>query len=245
MLNIFEQPWTLIALSIVFFFILQIIRQCETNWWISNLLIILFLLGLALNRFYGVLSPKNKYIVPLFIIILLIYEAVLIGRAIWIDKNLWWLWIVPIVIAIIGFGLDAFVKTDMELIRDLIHTGASAFEDEKPAQIQALVAEDYHDSYHRSKDSLMDHCRNILSQPLIERIVPRIVSFTLESPTAQLICVSQISFDRTSYASQYYNQGMLVTTQIELRKQANNQWFINSLEITQINMYPASWSDIR
>jgi hypothetical protein len=91
----------------------------------------------------------------------------------------------------------------------------------------------------------MDHCRNILSGPLIEKIVFKIASITLESPTAQLICVSQISFDRRSYASQYYNQGMLVTAQIELQKQANNQWFINRLEITQINMYPARWSDIR
>jgi hypothetical protein len=236
MFNVLEQPWTLIAVSIIFYFVLQIVRQFETNWWISGLLIILFILALSLNRFYGAFAPKNKFVVPLAILILLIYEASLIIRAILMDKKLWWLWIMPMAIAIIGVGLDALVKTNMEMIRTVIYTAAKAVEDENPAQIETIIAENYSDSTHRSKDSLMSRCRTILSGPMAEKIIPRIASITVQSPTAKIVCTSQISFDSRSYVSQYYMQGMLITTEIELQKQVNNQWFISSVEIIQINM---------
>jgi len=245
MLNVFEQPWTLIAVSIIFYFVLQIIRQCETNWWISNLLIILFLLVLALNRFYGAFSPKNKFVIPAAVLILILYEAVLVIRAAWGDKTLWWLWIVPVVIAVTGVGLDTFVKSDMEMIRTAIYSGASAVENENPDRVESVISDNYSDSFHRSKESLMRHCRSILSEPLIETIVPRITAVSIEPPNASIVCVSQISFSPSSYASQYYGSGMLVTTRIELQKQATNQWLMNRIEITQINMYAASWSDIR
>ncbi|MHC4130912.1 MAG: hypothetical protein ACYSSP_05915 [Planctomycetota bacterium] len=245
MFNVLEQPWTIVAVSIIFYFVLQIIRQCETNWWISCLLIILFILALSLNRVYGALAPKNKFVVPLAILILLIYEVSLIIRAILMNKKLWWLWIIPIVIAIIGVGLDALVKTNIELIRAVINTGAQAVENEDPDQIDKIIAENYRDSSHRSKDSLITRCRNILSRPMVEKIIPSITSITVESPTAKVLCTSQVSFDSRSYVSQYYMQGMLISTEIELQKQANHQWLISRLEITQINLQPASWSNIQ
>jgi hypothetical protein len=245
MFNVLEQPWTLIAISIVFYFILQIIRQYETNWWISGLLVILFILILALNRFYALFSPKIKIVVPLAIALLLIYEAALIVRAILIDNKLLWLWVIPIVIAIAGVGLDFFIKTDLEVIRAVIRTGAYAVEEENPSRIDIIISENYRDSAHRSKDSLMSHCQCVLSQPLVEKIVPRIASITVESPTARAVCTSQISFDNKSYVYQNYMRQMLVTVNIELQKQLNNKWLINRVEIVQINMQPASWSNIR
>jgi hypothetical protein len=245
MFNVLEQPWTLIAVSIIFYFVLQIIRQCETNWWVSCLLIILFILAISLNRFYGAFSPKNKLVVPLAILILLIYEASLVIRAILVDKKLWWLWVIPVLIAIIGLGLDTLIKTDLEIIRAVIYTGARAVENESPAQIETIIAENYRDSTHRSKDSLISRCRNILSRPMVEKIIPRIASIIVESPIAKVVCTSQISFDSKSYVSQYYMQGMLIRTEIELQKQPNDQWLISSIEIVQINLQPASWSDIR
>jgi hypothetical protein len=200
---------------------------------------------MSVNRFYGAFAPKNKFIVPLAILILLIYETSLIIRAILMDKKLWWLWIIPIVIAIFGVGLDTFINTNMELIRTVIYTGAKAVENEDPAQIETIIAENYRDSTHRSKDSLISRCRNILSGPMVEKIIPRIASVSVGSPTAKVVCTSQISFDSRSYVSQYYMQGMLITTEIELQKQLNDQWLISSIEIIQINMQPASWSDIR
>jgi hypothetical protein len=80
---------------------------------------------------------------------------------------------------------------------------------------------------------------------MVEKIIPRIASVSVGSPTAKVVCTSQISFDSRSYVSQYYMQGMLITTEIGLQKQLNDQWLISSIEIIQINMQPASWSDIR
>jgi len=245
MFNVFEHPWLLIGVSIVFYFVLQIVRQSETNWWISNLLIILFVLALALNRFYGAFSPKNKFVIPLALLVLMLYETSLVIRAVLVDKKLWWLWTLPVFIAVTGIGLDTFVKSDMEMIKSVIYTGASAVENENPESVEAVISEDYSDSFHRSKASLMRHCRNILSRPLIDKIVPRITAINIKPPNADLICVSQISFEQNSYASQYHNQGMLITAKIELKQQANNQWLMNRIEITQINMYSASWSDIK
>ncbi|MHC4265337.1 MAG: hypothetical protein ACYSUK_05310 [Planctomycetota bacterium] len=161
------------------------------------------------------------------------------------DKKLWWLWVIPVLIAIIGLGLDTLIKTDLEIIRAVIYTGARAVENESPAQIETIIAENYRDSTHRSKDSLISRCRNILSRPMVEKIIPRIASIIVESPIAKVVCTSQISFDSKSYVSQYYMQGMLIRTEIELQKQPNDQWLISSIEIVQINLQPASWSDIR
>ncbi|MHC4757647.1 MAG: hypothetical protein ACYTE8_03225 [Planctomycetota bacterium] len=245
MLNVLQQPWTLIAISIAIYFVLQAIRQCETNWWISSLLIILFVLSLTLNRFYTTISPKNRFVIPLALIILLIYETSLVVRAILADKKLWWLWIAPAFIAVAGTGLDVLIKTDIELIRNVIYTGASAIEREDASKVEPLIADDYSDSFHRSKESLMARMKSMLSQPFVEKITPRIASITVESPTAKVNCTSQISFDSSSYVSQYYMKEMLVTTDIELQKQSNDHWLINRIEIVKINLQPANWSDTR
>jgi hypothetical protein len=165
----------------------------------------------------------------------------LILRSITPQKCRWWLWLFPAVLVIAAFGLDYLVETDLEKINAVIDTGVSAFEKEDPDSIEPIIADNYHDSYHSTKSVLMAHCREILSEPLIEKNIKRTVSIDIQPPKATVIFTVRVLFDPQSYVYQGFKQQILTEVQADLQKQPNNRWLINRVELLKIDFQPAGW----
>ena len=111
----------------------------------------------------------------LLVVAILTLPVLLMLRRIFPDKRHWWQWLLPPFLAVAAFGLDLLVQTDLEKINEVINTGIKAVENEDCASIEAIISDNYHDSYHNTKKHLMYHCRARLVEPLVEKNIKRIV----------------------------------------------------------------------
>jgi len=89
MFNIFEQPWTLLTVSILVLFV------------------------------------------------------ILIFRRIFPEKQNWWQWFLPVLLAIGAFGLDYLVQTNFEKINTVINAAVKAVEEENCAALMTTISDNY------------------------------------------------------------------------------------------------------
>lgn len=193
MLDIFEQPWTLLIAAIIVLFVMLVLRRIlpEKQHWFANG-------GLAL----------------------------------------------PIFLIVAAFGLDWLVKTDLEKINTVINTGVKAVENEDCASIEAIISDNYHDSYHNTKKDLMYYCRARLAKPLVEKNIKRIVSIDISGPKATAIFTVRIIFDKQSYVYQSFKSQVVTKVEINLQKELD-KWLIKEVEVLEIDRQPVNWQDIR
>ena len=161
------------------------------------------------------------------------------------QKHHWWQWLAPVLIVAAAFGLDYFVRTDTEKIRTLIKTAAKAVEEENPGAIEPLISPYYRDSFHNSKQRLMNHCRSTLSRPLVEENITRIGKIEFSSPktTATATFTVRIRFDQQSYAYELKRE-MFTRVKLDLQKEPDSRWLIKRAEIVAIDLQPADWKTI-
>jgi hypothetical protein len=178
----------------------------------------------------------------LLIISAAVVPVVFIIRAVFPQKYRW-LWLVPILIAISAFAIDYFVKTDAEKVKAVLIASSEAVEKENIEALKPLLSDDYRDSYHPSKDAILNNCRYWLMQPIIEKNVLRVVSLKVEPPNAEAVFTVRVVFDPKGPVFQY-RKLMLFKLRGQLRKQGND-WFITRLEVLEIDLHPAGWQQIQ
>jgi hypothetical protein len=170
-------------------------------------------------------------------------------RSIFPEKRRWWQWLLPVFLVVAAFGLDFLVETDLEKINAVIDKGVKAVEDEDPDAIEMIIADNYSDSYHSTKNALMAHWREMLSEPLFGKNIKRIVSIDLNPPKATVIFTVRVLFDPQSYVYQSFKQQLLAEVQANLEKQPDGLrlgtpyggWLINRVELLKIDFQPAGW----
>jgi len=192
MLNIFEQPWTLVGVSIIALFVILTIRS------------------------------------------------------VWPERRRWWQLLVPVAIAAAGFGLDFLVQTDLEKINALIDTGIKAVEKEDCNAIETIIAGNYHDSFHNTKNDLMSHCRMQLTPGLVTKNKKNACLVELSPPTATATLFVLLTFEKDSYISRECNKSsILVKVKLYLEKQSNKGWLITRAEVMEIDRLQVDWRQIR
>ena len=192
---------------------------------------------------------------PMLITAGFVFLLVLILRSIFPEKRHAWQWLVPALLAAAAFGLDYLVETDLEKINAVISIAVMAVEEENPAAIKAIIADNYRDSFHKTKDVLMHHFRARLSEPLIEKNIKRIQTVEIssrsgealrgdESPTATAVFTVRMLFDKRSYVYQSFKQQLHVKAELNLHKQPDGRWLITRAEILELDLRPVNWKDI-
>jgi hypothetical protein len=154
-------------------------------------------------------------------------------------------WLLPALLVAAAFAFDFLVETDTEKINALINTAVLAVEEENPDAIEPIISDDYRDSVHNTKSSLMSHCRIRLSEPLVEKNIERIVAMDISGPTATAIFTVRIIFDKQSYVYQSFKSQMLTKVKAHLRKQPDNRWLINRVELLEIDRRSTGWQDLK
>lgn len=101
--------------------------------------------------------------------------VILTIRSVWPEKRRWWQLLIPVFVAIGGFGLDFFVQTDLEKINSLIDAGIKAVEEENCDAIESIIADNYEDSFHNTKNELMSHCRRSFLHLRLQKIKRQLV----------------------------------------------------------------------
>ncbi len=175
------------------------------------------------------------------IIVLLI---LLMVRSIFPEKRHWWQLALPAFLAVAAFGLDRLVQTDLEKINLVIDTGVKAVEQENPDAIEALISENYSDSYHKTKTALMRHCRRRLSEPVVEKNIKSIIATDIQGPNATAVFTVRIVFDKRSYIYRSYKRIILAKVKTNLQKE-QGKWLINRVELLELDMQPVDWRHVR
>ena len=97
--------------------------------------------------------------------------VVLVVRAVCTGKRRLWLFLIPVLLVVLAVGLDYAVETDLEKIRNTIKALAEAVDEEDADALEKVLAENYYDSFHRSKDAMIRNFKSRLSYPLFEKII--------------------------------------------------------------------------
>jgi len=175
----------------------------------------------------------------------LVLFGILTFRSIFPEKRRWWQLLVPVAIAAGSFGLDFFVQTDLEKINAIIDAGIKAVEEENCNAIGAIIADNYQDSYHKTKKDLMAHCRMELSAPVVEKNKKSACLVELSPPEAKATLFVLITFDKNSHVSQEYKSFILVKVKLYLQKQRDKSWLITRVEVLEIDRQRVAWQDVR
>lgn len=171
----------------------------------------------------------------------LVLFGILTFRSIWSEKRRWWQWLLPLGVAALALGLDFGVATDLEKINGIIRTGIRAAEQEDCATIARLIAPDYADSFHKTKQALMARCREKLVPPAVEQIRKLDVIVEISPPRATATFTMLMKFDKDSYWANAYKQYALVKMQFFLRKQPDKSWLVNRAEVQEVDKTPVNW----
>jgi hypothetical protein len=156
-------------------------------------------------------------------------------------KRAWVFWLLPVVIAIAAFGIDYLVQTDREKIEAVLAKACRAVEGEDIRALASLISNDYRDSVHPSKQALLNHFGERLSKPVIEKIVPAIVSLDIKPPDATVVFTARVMFDPKGPVYEYQKM-MLFKLQADLKREGD-EWLFSRTEILTIDLQPAGWKN--
>ncbi len=171
----------------------------------------------------------------------LVLFGVLTFRSVWSEKRKPWQWLLPVGVALLGVGLDLAVTTDLEKINQVIKTGLKAVREENCAAIAPLIAADYQDSYHKSKESLLARCRAELVPPAVQKIRKVSSKIEITSPTAKAALSIWLTFNKDSRWAQAYKPTALIAMDLYFRKQPDKTWGINRVEVREVDKTPVTW----
>jgi len=171
--------------------------------------------------------------------------VLLMVRRIFPEKRHWWQLTLPAFLVAAAFGFDFLVKTDLEKIKAVLNTGVKAVEKENPDAIEPIIADNYSDSFHKTKANLLSHCRIRLAEPLIEKNIARIVEIKISLPAATAIFTVRILFDKRSLIYQNFKSEVRIKVKLDLQKQLDNNWLINRIEILELDRQPFNWENIK
>jgi hypothetical protein len=175
----------------------------------------------------------------LFIVAGVVFVGVAIFRDALPPKRAWIFWLLPVVIAIAAFAIDFFVVTDKEKIEDALAAACKAVENEDIKSLEPLIWKNYSDTFHPTKQVLLNHFQSRLDEPVIEKIVPAIVSLDIKPPQATVVFTARVMFDPQGPVYQYRKM-MLFKLQADLTKEGD-EWFFSKAEILTIDLQTAGW----
>ena len=181
----------------------------------------------------------------LLIVAVLVLFVVLMLRRIFPRKRYWWQLMLPVFLTVAAPGLDLLVQTDLEKINAVINTAVKAVEKEAPDAIETIISDNYSDSYHNTKKNLMHYLRKVLSKPLVDKNIKRVLTIELSPPKATTILTVRTVFDKQSSIYQNFKSLMLTKVKLNLQKEVNDEWFISKIEILEIDRQPVNWKDIK
>ena len=170
--------------------------------------------------------------------------AILTFRSVLPEKKRWWQLVIPLMPVAAAFGLDMLVQTDNEKVTSVVKQTVRAAELENLSQIRLLLAPDYHDSMHRSPNQLIHHLKTYLKPDTIKQI--KVISFQkqITGSRAKAMLIVIVKFEKQSPIAQNYTPNFFVKSLLHLKKQPDNNWLTDEIEITEINRVSVNWRSL-
>ena len=160
------------------------------------------------------------------------------------ERRRWWHWLVPLAVAGIGFGLDFLVATDLEKVHATVGAVLKAVAVEDCRAVAALIAPDYSDSHHATREQLLERCRQELDGPTVEVVKSRNPEIELTDSEATVTLNLFFRFEQASRVARQYKAVALVKVRLHLKKQLGGRWLIERAEPLEVDTFPVSWRSL-
>jgi hypothetical protein len=181
----------------------------------------------------------------------LVVVALLTMNVLWVisalkpEKIRYWVWLAPLLIVVLAFGIDLLVKTDREKVHILIESAIKAAEQEDIEAFDSMFAADYSDSAHASKEAMMRFCRRMLGEPLIEKIKKMgLTEPQIDGAKASATLTVMTRFDPQSYYYRSNFPAVMVKVKLVMTKQPDKSWQLQQAELVEINKQPMTWRSV-
>lgn len=246
MLNVLEKPWLLFGAAIVALIIIYIIQLDRKMYWL-NLAVLLCSVLLYVSITSTWLDFSRTFAMLLRIILpaaVAAFAILLVINTVQLNERLAYLWLVPVSLCALAFGLDALVGTDKEKITAVIDKSIQAVEKEDSAAFAKTIAEDYQDSFHKNKQELISHFKRELYEPVIANNRKTHQQTDIQADEAIAMVVIWTSFEPDGWVYEMGKAFLKTDLKLQLRKY-NNKWLIHGVEILALDGYEADWTAIK
>ncbi len=176
----------------------------------------------------------------------LVLFGVLTFRSVLPEKRHWWQWLLPLIVAGAGVGLDAMVQTDNEKINAVIDKGIAAAVERDVAALAPIISPDYSDSAHGSKRRLLYYFRQAAAEHQVvsaKKKGVRIVDLSQSAATANVFI--RVTFDENSYVAENFKSSVQIKVDVTFEKRPGPGWLIECIELRAIDTQSVSWRHVR
>lgn len=150
--------------------------------------------------------------------------------------------LVPLILAILAFVLDAAVMTDYEAIVYIIRSCRQAAVRADGSGIMRFVSPHYSDSIHRDKAALSQAAEHILKNASIKKVRIQSHIITIEQPAAKSRLQAAVHLNPNST---YASAGSLVFVEMNFEyEKIGKVWYIRRAEVAAVNYTPLNWHDV-
>lgn len=171
--------------------------------------------------------------------------ALWILGAFWPEKKRKWHFAVPFVIIGLAFAVEYLVQTDKEKIQAAINKGIKAFETQNIQPIREIIADDYTDTAHSSKEFIIAYCQALFETAAVGKITLYSRQIEVKDDTAAFTTEAIVKFAENSRIAQMGKSFMLVKARFHFKKTQDKRWLINNCEILELDRNSVNWNQLR
>ncbi len=177
--------------------------------------------------------------------------AVFSLAAIWLfnilkpDKKRQWHYLIPLSIIIAAVAVSYFVQTDREKILGAVNKGIKAFKEEQIEPIREIIADDYFDAAHSSKEYIIAYCQALFQTAMVDRVTFLSRKTEIENEQAAFTTEAMVKFAEESEIAKMGSPFLIVKARFYFVKISDGRWLINSSEILELDRKAVNWTQLR
>ncbi len=160
------------------------------------------------------------------------------------EKKRKWHFAVPFVIIGLAFAVAYLVQTDKEKIQAAINKGIKAFRAQDIQPIKEIIADDYRDTAHSSKEFIIAYCQALFETATVDRITLYSRQTKIENDKATFTAEALVKFSESSQIAQMGKPLLLVKARFNFKKTPDKRWLINGSEILELDRQSVSWNQL-
>lgn len=165
-------------------------------------------------------------------------------RAIRPDKQRKWHFTVPFIIIALSFGLCFFVQTDKEKIYAAFNAGIKSFQQQNVEPIRQIIADDYSDAAHGSKELIVAYCQAMFQVAPVEKVTTFSRQIQIDETLAAFTVESMVKFTEESEIAKMGKAFLIVKAKLHFKKTPEKKWLLISSEILELDKKPVNWNQL-
>jgi hypothetical protein len=170
--------------------------------------------------------------------------ALWLYNAIYPARRKWWHFTVPFIIAGLAFAVAFFVQTDKEKIQAAVYAGIRAFEKQDIKPIGEIIADDYTDAAHGSKELMIAYCQAIFQDQAVEKVTTFSRETKIQDQQGTFTAEMMVKFAEDSNIADAGKAFLIVKARFHFKKTPQRKWVIYNSEILELDRKPVNLNQL-